>query len=548
MKIKIGIVSLEYIEALNNKLLEDVNNSKVNSYYKEKKLEDVKRTIEGDFKNRRPRLIMDYNEDFYLCVGIKSDYTNTFHNKENGFYKDCNAMRKMIYHFETPVIQNGKEVYPYFNMSSSCLVAKDFVYLITPETLKSIEKLICKDMNIFIELSGTLDYIEENYKEIERFTKNYINNSEEIKNEIEQYWKGLKNAGMKKYSGGFIDMSEISRKNNDLHFYKNVYNLATELINDESKNDRQFADDISRLLNNKKKLPHEFLEEVGKIPQIYSKKGKDGFMIATPEKHFGGAVMSVFENKKYRNGYPSNKFLIDTTRNTHILNKQKENSEILWKMKNVKRKSDYINDSNKEKQNYVGIYFDKRSSRPKETYKVYNVNQDIFLSEIIKNTGYIFYTNDENKESKIYSNLKTQRLNLTINPNDSNDEKLKKIISAYMLPYKVPFDYEKKRYEGLENAKYSLYNALSFNENGLSFQLTHYLVVAELNKRTNLNFKIPNYDFLENYGMVILKNKDELTECINDAANICTLMMNRTKNLFNENDKINIMEDKEQER
>ena len=121
-----------------------------------------------------------------------------------------------------------------------------------------------------------------------------------------------------------------------------------------------------------------------------------------------------------------------------------------------------------------------------------------------------------------------------INSKDVMAEKLSKIISSFMITHNLTYDEDKGVFEGMQSAKYSMYNATTMNDKTLDFQFVHYLVLTEINKRTNLDFSIPSYPLVQKHFYQVIANTSLLSEYSNDAKRICNKIFDRIPELTKE--------------
>lgn len=580
MTLKLGVLAEEYILALTKTCEYEIKHSDYPESKKQELLTQAIDLIDNEFKGRRPRVLLDYNDDFYFCVGIKSDYKNTFHSDR--YYNNSKELKALIYHYKHPISRNEKTKYPYLKFDTGILVPKKAVYSLDKDRIAAIEQLTSPLISATDMLSNNLNYIESHSDEIEAAMKTYCGNADSIKHGVEKYWRYLRRIGMRKYAGGFLAKGFLANRNLDLEFHEKVKEYYSDLdrlwetghleIADEnlanSKDniaDRKADNNRYRTIDTNSGVDYRFLNNIAHIPQIYKLKKLSALekktAKASPFEHILAATMiakedeisnisnnsqtvqktsmSVVSEEKRINAEPPGLIL---TRKEKAKRESKRDSLITddkkFQNQHIKRKSDYlmlktnnmrileeqknnsryILENTKQKGKYGAIIF--TNIKKDKVQPIHKVNKNLFIDKLINNTPFISYVQSR-RPSFVYFSVPNKKINTEINKNDSNNEKMNKIISSFIISYKLPFNEELGIFEGIQDAKYTMYDAISMNDRTLNFQLMHFLVLTEINKRTNLNFDCPSYPLLQKHYFQAISHSAALNECARDANSIC---------------------------
>lgn len=593
MTLKLGVLAEEYILALTKTCEYEIKHSDYPESKKQELLTQAIDLIDNEFKGRRPRVLLDYNDDFYFCVGIKSDYKNTFHSDR--YYNNSKELKALIYHYKHPISRNEKTKYPYLKFDTGILVPKKAVYKLDKDRIRAIEQLTSPLISATDMLSNNLNYIESYSDEIESAMKNYCGNVDSIKHGVEKYWRYLRKTGMRKYAGGFLAKGFLVNKNLDLEFHGKVKEYYSDLDRlwetgyleiadaNQANNKDNIADEKAennryKVVDTNSEVNYRFLNNVAHIPQIYKLKKLSALekqtAKASPFEHILAATMIakeaeipissspansqkdvtskteitdteppgliltrkerfkrepdkdglITDDKKFQNQHVKRKsdYLILKTNNIKILEEQKNNSR-------------YILENAKQKGKYGAIIF--TNIKKDKVQPIHKVNKNLFIDKLINNTPFISYVQNR-RPSFVYFSVPNKRINTEINKNDSNNEKMNKIISSFIISYKLPFNEELGIFEGIQDAKYTMYDAISMNDRTLNFQLMHFLVLTEINKRTNLNFDCPSYPLLQKHYFQAISHSAALNECARDANSICNNIFAQVPELiFEKNEK-----------
>lgn len=527
MPLKIGVLTEEYLLALNKVCEDTINNLDVSEYKRRDLLQENKKIIEDEFKGRRPRILYDYNKDFYYCVGIKSDYHNTFHAGE--YYKDSNTLKRLIYHYKYPISRNEKTKYPYLKFDTGILIPKSAVYELDIAKLRAIEKLTTPLISTADMLENNMKYLRNNNHEIENKIHDYCSHYRSIKKDTNYYWGTLRKNGMNQYYGGFLAKGFLFEHAMDIDFHKKVDSYMKGIENKWKRGSLEIKgkDNKIHVISTNDNVSYGFLNELSHIPQIYKlKKAPDGAKISTKAsatEHILAATISLNEHIYNKNNVDygaerKSDYLIMKTNNMKILEAQKGNSK-------------YIFENQKQKGKYGAIIFSNKAKV--QNRKVYDIDKNDFIDKLITNTPFLSYTS-ENKPSYVYFSVLNNEMKTEINSKDVMAEKLSKIISSFMITHNLTYDEDKGVFEGMQSAKYSMYNATTMNDKTLDFQFVHYLVLTEINKRTNLDFSIPSYPLVQKHFYQVIANTSLLSEYSNDAKRICNKIFDRIPELTKE--------------
>lgn len=524
MGLKLGVVSEEYITALKQVTKEKSGQDSfrfAKNENNEKSEEKLFSEIEEEFKDRRPRIFYDFNDDFYYSVGIKSDYHGTYHEH----YYTVKAVNDMIYHYRYSISRNEKKKHPYLKFDTGVLVPKSAVNIIDYDTIEAIEALTSPYISSTDMYKNNLNYLMKNNEEIEKKIKNYCEHSKEIKKKVNDYWSFLRSHGLTRYVGGFLAKSYLFKIGLDLDFYWKVTE-RTKNIERQSRSSKMDTKFVDTKHSKDKSASNDYLNLIARVPPCYSFKPSvdtpEGVVRrANPFEHFISSCIRV-ENacKDGKITQDTIETIRDFGNNVKVVN----NSELDY---NAVKNQRYILNGEQS------IVITNRKTKKNPT--IYNLDREEFKNKLIKNTPFISLRSENSKKSSfVYFSVPQSQLHAKINPLDSFETQINKIITAYLVSYNVPYDKTTNTFSNLKASKYSMYDATGNNNSTVKFQLAFFMTICHLNQRTNLNLDFPNCPLLQKHFKQIMENSKLLYDTCVDVSKISSSILNNVKELLND--------------
>lgn len=331
---------------------------------------------------------------------------------------------------------------------------------------------------------------------------------------------------MTKYAGGFLAKSYLFKKGLDLDFYWKVTERTKRLEKQSrsSKMDTKIVDTKHNLKD--KGVSNDYLNLIARVPPCYSFKpsaavSENIIRRANPFEHFISSCIRV-ENA-CKNGevtHAAIEIIKPHGNNVRIVN----NSELDY---NTVKNRRYI--LNREQSVII------TNKRTKQNPIIYNLDREEFKSTLIKNTPFISLRDTNSRKSSfVYFSVPQNQLHAKINPLDSFETQINKIITAYLVSYNVPYNKSTNTFSNLKASKYSMYDATGNNNNAIKFQLAFFMTICHLNQRTNLNLDFPNCPLLQKHFKEIMENSKLLYDTCLDVSKISNSILNNVKELLND--------------